>query len=74
MFIEPYEHKGYLFTIDYNSKTNEYTAKCDNMYTYDTDLEGLKNKIDIVVYQNKEFKLSVDENSLTKKNGCSLNE
>lgn len=67
MYIKPYECKGYVFEINYNSKDALYTARCGSMYTYDTDLEGIKNKIANVVHQNTEFKLSVDDCPLDTK-------
>lgn len=57
MYIKSYEYKGYLFEISYNSKYGLYTAKCGHMYTYDTNLKDLEDKIETVVYHNDNYKL-----------------
>ncbi len=66
MYIETYEYKGYKFSIYYNPKDNLYIARAGTIYTYDTDLEGLKNKIIQKVYQNNNFKLSVEPTPIIK--------
>lgn len=56
--IETYTYKGYTFKIEYSKKDNMYYATSPALgQTYDFDLQGVKQKIHTVVYQNTEFKL-----------------